>query len=820
MIKRIAVALLAAVSFSAWADFTPGQVLTAAQLNNALAAKPNSSDLVSTGNGTGSGLVGFSQSATYSQNTVGARLQQVVSIKDHPYNAKCDGSTDDYSAVMAAYNAVPAGATLLVPTGTCVFRTAPVFGTKRVSWKGMGARQSVFQYAGPNTTNDAFTFGASGGELNGIRIEGIGFSSATSMTAGAGVHFIKLTRSALRDLLFDHQDGNGNFYHGVWFDGVDIASLDVFQARAKQDAVRINGNGAKADLFLTSGKVASSMVGIHVGGDFGGLQVDTTDIINNATNVLIDKTINTAANNREVFFGPGAMIDTADTTRTATTYDGIGVDIQDTGGFIFFSGTWNATAGTLVRIGASYAGTVKFDAGFMFNAFTTYGGNGRAIDNASSSAEIVINGTRFDNIQGAGLYSSVASSKFILNNPLFNTNVTNPMSSNIATTSRWTYQSGNQSIMGKMAIGSQSQYGSGVSATPDISAVGSNANYTYWGSDAANYWLSIGHSKSGTVGTHTAVVNGDQLGGINFDGSDGTQFRAGAVILSSVSGTPSGVNIPSNLKFRTNNGTATADRVIIDPSGDLRPAGTTTYNLGSASFLWSGLYANTAYLGGRTAPIFSEKLSVAGQVLGTASNSALIAYNPNGQTGVMLHVADAATDQHKVELYSTTAGSFTIRSVDDAYSTSASVLTATRGAGVAWSSIGLNGNKFSLDSSGNALVKATGGLGYGTGAGGTVTQATSKTTGVAINSPTGQITLNSAALAAAATACFTLTDSVIAAADVVNTSIASGATAGAYTLQVDAVAAGSARLCLNNRSAGSLSEAVVINYAVLKGSAN
>lgn len=122
----------------------------------------------------------------------------------------------------------------------------------------------------------------------------------------------------------------------------------------------------------------------------------------------------------------------------------------------------------------------------------------------------------------------------------------------------------------------------------------------------------------------------------------------------------------------------------------------------------------------------------------------------------------------------------------------------------------------------NAILSssATAGVGYTTGAGGTVAQATSKTTGATLNTVTGQITMNSAALAAAATACFTLTNSALAATDVVNAVISSGATAGAYTLQVDAVAAGSARMCLNNRSAGSLSEAVVINFAVLKGSAN
>lgn len=107
--------------------------------------------------------------------------------------------------------------------------------------------------------------------------------------------------------------------------------------------------------------------------------------------------------------------------------------------------------------------------------------------------------------------------------------------------------------------------------------------------------------------------------------------------------------------------------------------------------------------------------------------------------------------------------------------------------------------------------------GYSTGAGGTVTQATSKSTGVTLNKRTGQITMHNAALAAGAIVGFTLTNSEIAATDVIGVSIASGATADSYALQVDAVAAGSCRIHLHNKSAGSLSEAVVINFVVING---
>ena len=108
-------------------------------------------------------------------------------------------------------------------------------------------------------------------------------------------------------------------------------------------------------------------------------------------------------------------------------------------------------------------------------------------------------------------------------------------------------------------------------------------------------------------------------------------------------------------------------------------------------------------------------------------------------------------------------------------------------------------------------------VGYSTGTGGAVTQITSKSTGVTLNKRCGQITMNNASLSAAAEVSFTLTNSVIAATDVVMICIGSGATAGAYNVQCDAVAAGSCRISIGNMSSGSLGEAIVLNFVVIKG---
>jgi len=105
--------------------------------------------------------------------------------------------------------------------------------------------------------------------------------------------------------------------------------------------------------------------------------------------------------------------------------------------------------------------------------------------------------------------------------------------------------------------------------------------------------------------------------------------------------------------------------------------------------------------------------------------------------------------------------------------------------------------------------------GYITGEGGTVTQATSKATGVTLNKKCGRITMDSASLAAATTASFTLTNSTIAATDLLVLNHVSGGTAGAYLLNAQA-AAGSVSINVRNITAGSLSEAIVIGFAVIK----
>jgi len=117
-----------------------------------------------------------------------------------------------------------------------------------------------------------------------------------------------------------------------------------------------------------------------------------------------------------------------------------------------------------------------------------------------------------------------------------------------------------------------------------------------------------------------------------------------------------------------------------------------------------------------------------------------------------------------------------------------------------------------------STVYATAEIGYSTAAQGTVTQATSKSTGVTLNKSSGQITMNNAALLNGAIVSFTLTNSLLSAKDVIVVNVAGGlATNGTYTSFVSNISAGTAVISLYNISSGSLSEAVVLNFAIIHG---
>ena len=121
-----------------------------------------------------------------------------------------------------------------------------------------------------------------------------------------------------------------------------------------------------------------------------------------------------------------------------------------------------------------------------------------------------------------------------------------------------------------------------------------------------------------------------------------------------------------------------------------------------------------------------------------------------------------------------------------------------------------------VDSGGNVLVTSPALLGYGTGAGGTVTQATSKATAVTLNKPCGVITTNTAELAAGASVVFTFNNSLLTVGSVVivNTGQSFG---DRYRVEAFAVQASLCGIRVTNIIGSAVSDALTVNFAIIQG---
>jgi hypothetical protein len=112
-----------------------------------------------------------------------------------------------------------------------------------------------------------------------------------------------------------------------------------------------------------------------------------------------------------------------------------------------------------------------------------------------------------------------------------------------------------------------------------------------------------------------------------------------------------------------------------------------------------------------------------------------------------------------------------------------------------------------------------GGIGYGSGKGGAVTQQTNRTTGVTLNAICGTITTNNTSLGAELAASFVVTNNKVAIGDVVLLSQQSGAVGVMTTVEVIATAAGSFTIAvMNGNAAAGVAEtgAILINFVVIK----
>ena len=92
-----------------------------------------------------------------------------------------------------------------------------------------------------------------------------------------------------------------------------------------------------------------------------------------------------------------------------------------------------------------------------------------------------------------------------------------------------------------------------------------------WNAAATGPTITIGKSRSATIGTRALVSSGDALGTITFAGDDGTNFIQAAAVSSAVDGTPGTNDMPGRLTFLTTaDGASTStERMRIDSAGNV-----------------------------------------------------------------------------------------------------------------------------------------------------------------------------------------------------------------------------------------------------------
>lgn len=227
-----------------------------------------------------------------------------------------------------------------------------------------------------------------------------------------------------------------------------------------------------------------------------------------------------------------------------------------------------------------------------------------------------------------------------------------------------------------------------------------------------------------------------------------------------------------------------------------------------------------------TTPVLTGNVSLS-TIITPATNTDLTV-TPNGTGSVLLN----SSTNVGLQSSTTTVGAGTADATITTKGAYNLILRTNDGAanqGIITINDGVNGDiSISPDGTGRLLVLKdilgstairsngpTSGVGYATGAGGTVTQATSKSTGVTLSKVCGTITTAADALAANTSVTFTMTNTASAAGDVMILNHVSGGTIGAYTLNA-ACNSGTVSITIRNVTAGSLSESLVIGFVLVK----
>lgn len=300
----------------------------------------------------------------------------IRAVTPEDYGAKCDGSTDDSTALQNWLNALNSDLGGFIPPSPtpCTFQSAlapPVVNGLSIWGAGIGA--SELRYTGSNTAVTPIIFGTTDNScsMSGLTIHDFLVSSATLMTAGSGINLYDTCGTRMFNMSIANNAGGG---YGNWFQGIGIVGGNqVYMTNnaftGSSTAVLAYGDSSVqlTDLRINGGIIIGATIGINIGGNIGGFNLDGASVLQNGTNLKISQDF-VAHPNLQVFLGP--LLD-LDVTSGGTGRD---IDIEDAGGsgsILTINGTWIASAATsCFNIASGTTWIVQWTGGNLVNCGT------------------------------------------------------------------------------------------------------------------------------------------------------------------------------------------------------------------------------------------------------------------------------------------------------------------------------------------------------------------------------------------------------------------------------------------------------------------
>ena len=327
-------------------------------------------------------------------------------------------------------------------------------------------------------------------------------------------------------------------------------------------------------------------------------------------------------------------------------------------------------------------------------------------------------------------------------------------------------------------------------ATSNVKMVGGTNGFFLQTDGAGNLTWTNGTvvaPASGAGGANTQIQFNDSgspngVSGFTFNKTTSNTSLPGAL---AVVGNISGANLIGPVAAGANTITTTGNANI----GNLGTSGLiiATGNITGANLVTGGVLSATG------------NISTSANVLATSGYISVAngLYSTNTYAGS--YVRGIVVD------YSTGNGRITIGSADG-------LLIRNNGISSPATILGIDSNG-NINATGSILSNSSSGIGYTTGAGSSVTQSSSRTTGVTINSVTGSITLVNAAGTSAYNT-FTVTNNKVTATDIIIVNQKSGT--DKYEVYITNVSSGSFSITFADMN-GTTTEKPVFSFAVIKG---